>query len=120
MGCACTYLPVSLQCSEVTQGNSLIIIGPTVLTVLLHVLPAYNAHRDNPSCHLRINENIVTHKRICGGILDAYSLRILEKRNIFYPLMLIIHNTKPIGHQVLVHVFSNLIDSILNFLSKFC
>ncbi|XXG64223.1 hypothetical protein AAC387_Pa05g2227 [Persea americana] len=58
--------------------------------------------RDNPSCHLRINENIVTHKRICGGILDAYSLRILEKRNIFYPLMLIIHNTKPIGHQDLV------------------
>ncbi|OVA14460.1 hypothetical protein BVC80_1361g12 [Macleaya cordata] len=59
--------------------------------------------RDNPPGHLRSSKNIWMRERICGGILDTYSLRMLEdKRDIFYPLSCIVHNTKPVSHQDLV------------------
>ncbi|XP_052209356.1 uncharacterized protein LOC127812870 isoform X2 [Diospyros lotus] len=49
------------------------------------------------------NENLLRRKKTYGGIIDANSLKMLEeKRNIFYPLSFIIHNTKPVGHQDLV------------------
>ncbi|KAK9273478.1 hypothetical protein L1049_018288 [Liquidambar formosana] len=69
--------------------------------------------RGNPSGHLReetllsrpygSSESSIRRKRTLGGILDANSLRMLEeKREIFYPLSFILHNTKPVGHQDLV------------------
>ncbi|KAK3160574.1 hypothetical protein QOZ80_1BG0061360 [Eleusine coracana subsp. coracana] len=42
-------------------------------------------------------------KRITGGVLDSNSLRTLkDRRDLFYPFSLILHNTKPVGHQDLV------------------
>ncbi|PIN24717.1 hypothetical protein CDL12_02540 [Handroanthus impetiginosus] len=42
-------------------------------------------------------------RKICGEILDVNSLRALEeKRDIFFVLSFLIHNTKPVGHQDLV------------------
>ncbi|KAF8388896.1 hypothetical protein HHK36_025577 [Tetracentron sinense] len=64
---------------------------------------AHNIHRENPLVHLRSSKNIMTRKKISGGILDTNSLQMLEeKKDIFYPFSFIVHNTKPIGHQDLV------------------
>ncbi|XP_073122629.1 uncharacterized protein [Henckelia pumila] len=41
--------------------------------------------------------------KICGGILDIRSLKLLEeRRDIFFLLSFLIQNTKPVGHQDLV------------------
>ncbi|XAR70821.1 hypothetical protein NMG60_11027826 [Bertholletia excelsa] len=49
------------------------------------------------------SENLFRRKKTYGGIIDVNSLKMLEeRRNIFYPLSFIIHNTKPVGHQDLV------------------
>ncbi|XP_008805792.1 uncharacterized protein LOC103718651 [Phoenix dactylifera] len=62
----------------------------------------YNTHRDIQPVHLR-NREAVACKRISGGIIDTYSLRMLEdKKDLFYPFSLLVHNTKPVGHQDLV------------------
>lgn len=64
---------------------------------------AYIIHKGNPPGHLS-NEVIMMRKKICGGVLDRHSLRMLgEKKDIFYPFSLILYNTKPIGHQVHFH-----------------
>ncbi|KAJ0091167.1 hypothetical protein Patl1_12976 [Pistacia atlantica] len=48
-------------------------------------------------------ENFMKRKRSYGGIIDTNSLQMLEeKRDIFYFLSFIVHNTKPVGHQDLV------------------
>lgn len=61
----------------------------------------HNTRRDGSSGNLPENETIVTRKRI-SGVLDTCSLRVLEhRRDIFYPFSLMVHNTKPIGHQVI-------------------
>lgn len=45
-------------------------------------------------------------QKIHGGVLDVNSLKTLqEKRDILCALSFLIHNTKPVGHQVL-HAFS--------------
>ncbi|XP_042452121.1 uncharacterized protein LOC122036780 [Zingiber officinale] len=68
----------------------------------------HSPRRDSKSSDTS-NKGLFTHKRI-GGVLDGHSLRLLEeKRDLFYPFSLILHNTKPIGHQDLV----GLIISIL-------
>lgn len=68
---------------------------------------AYIIHRGNPPGHLS-NEVTMMRKKICGGVLDTYSLRMLrEKKDIFYPFSLILYNTKPVGHQV--HFYAQLI-----------
>ncbi|VAH73510.1 unnamed protein product [Triticum turgidum subsp. durum] len=42
-------------------------------------------------------------KRITGGILDSTTLRTLkDRRDFLYPFSLILHNSKPVGHQDLV------------------
>lgn len=67
--------------------------------------------RENPSGRLRedtlltpaqrSSESYVKRKRSYGGIIDTNSLQMLEeKRDIFYFLSFIVHNTKPVGHQV--------------------
>ncbi|XP_071730346.1 uncharacterized protein [Rutidosis leptorrhynchoides] len=48
-------------------------------------------------------EKSITQKRSYGRVLDLNSLQAFnEKRDIFFPLSFIIHNTKPVGHQDLV------------------
>lgn len=58
-------------------------------------------------------------KKITGGVIDSNSLRTLkDRRDLFYPFSLILHNTKPVGHQVFCcHCFCSPYDhvSILNF-----
>ncbi|KAI4316070.1 hypothetical protein L6164_024087 [Bauhinia variegata] len=58
--------------------------------------------REHLSLNERIEENYVRRKTP-GAVLDLNSLRMLEeKRDIFYILSFILHNTKPVGHQDLV------------------
>ena len=46
-------------------------------------------------------ESYARRTRVYGGILDANNLQKLEeKRDVFYLLSFILHNTKPVGHQV--------------------
>nr|GEV91642.1 glycine-rich protein [Tanacetum cinerariifolium] len=53
--------------------------------------------------HQNAEKSIITGKRSYGRILDLNSLQAFnEKRDIFFPLSYIIHNTKPVGHQDLV------------------
>ena len=55
----------------------------------------------DPLDHLRVSEHSMMCKKIFGGILYAKSLRMLkEKKAICYPFSFIVHNTKPVGHQV--------------------
>ncbi|GLT57214.1 hypothetical protein SLA2020_302020 [Shorea laevis] len=50
-----------------------------------------------------INEGYMRRKRGYGGLIDTNSLQMLEeKRDIFYFLSFLVHNTKPVGHQDLV------------------
>jgi hypothetical protein len=50
--------------------------------------------------HSRVKDALMR-KRITGGILDSNTLRTLkDRRDLLYPFSLILHNTKPVGHQV--------------------
>lgn len=71
----------------------------------------YSVCRGNSSSHHwedalldRVNnrsEYLMRQKRSYGAILDTDNIRCLEeKRDLFFPLTLILHNTKPVGHQV--------------------
>ncbi|KAF3651267.1 putative transcription repressor MYB6-like [Capsicum annuum] len=52
---------------------------------------------------LRGDENSTVKRKFYGRILDIDSLKMLkEKRDLFYVLSFLIHNTKPVGHQDLV------------------
>ncbi|XVF48616.1 hypothetical protein PTKIN_Ptkin03bG0204300 [Pterospermum kingtungense] len=51
----------------------------------------------------RGSEGFSRRKRSCRGLIDINSLKLLEeKRDRFYLLSFIVHNTKPVGHQDLV------------------
>ncbi|CBI20602.3 uncharacterized protein LOC100243932 isoform X2 [Vitis vinifera] len=51
----------------------------------------------------RSTESLMKRKKPYGYILDTNSLHMLEeKKDIFYPLSFIIHNTKPVGQHDLV------------------
>ncbi|KAI3915295.1 hypothetical protein MKX01_035554 [Papaver californicum] len=59
-------------------------------------------HNGNLPSHSS-SENLVTLKGTYGGILDTFSLQVLdEKKNISYLCSFILNNTKPVGHQDLV------------------
>ncbi|KAL3566406.1 hypothetical protein D5086_031821 [Populus alba] len=63
-----------------------------------------NTHSENQSCHWR-EEMLVSqaHRSSYGGIIVTNSLRMLkERRDLFYLISFIVHNTKPVGHQDLV------------------
>ncbi|KAK9102258.1 hypothetical protein Sjap_019512 [Stephania japonica] len=61
-----------------------------------------HVQRSSPPSYLDTKSNILS-KRIPGGVLDIYSVRMLEeKKDIFYPFSFILRNTKPVGHQDLV------------------
>lgn len=60
-----------------------------------------NTYADSQMGHSRTNDAL--RKRITGTILNVDNLRMLnDRRNLFYPLSLILHNTKPVGHQVII------------------
>ncbi|XP_022729644.1 uncharacterized protein LOC111284857 isoform X3 [Durio zibethinus] len=51
----------------------------------------------------RSSEGFARRKRSYRGLIDTNSLQMLEeKRDMFYLLSFIVHNTKPVGHQDLV------------------
>ncbi|CAK7353096.1 unnamed protein product [Dovyalis caffra] len=51
----------------------------------------------------RSRDGYIRRKKSYGGIIDTNSLRMLEeKRDLFYLISFIVHNTKPVGHQDLV------------------
>lgn len=55
-----------------------------------------------------INDHHHTRRKARGTIIDSNSLQMLEeKRDVFYILSLILHNTKPVGHQVSFVDYSN-------------
>lgn len=66
----------------------------------------------------RNSESHARSKRAYEGILDTNKLQMLEeKRDIFYLLSFILHNTKPVGHQVSVMLITAKVDlhAIANF-----
>lgn len=85
------------------------------------ILPLFssvkNIPRENQSIHLReethvsqdhiSSEGLTRRKKTYGGILDVSSLQMLEeKRDISCPLSYVLHNTKPVGHQVYISTLS--------------
>ncbi|VAH03183.1 unnamed protein product [Triticum turgidum subsp. durum] len=61
-----------------------------------------NEDADSQLGHSRSNDAYMC-KRITGGILNVDNLMTLKDRSdLFHPLSLILHNTKPVGHQDLV------------------
>lgn len=59
-------------------------------------------HWGNRLEYLRVSEQLLTSKRVFGGILHLKNLRTLKiKRAICYPFSFLLYNTKPVGHQVL-------------------
>ncbi|WVZ96825.1 hypothetical protein U9M48_042413 [Paspalum notatum var. saurae] len=60
-----------------------------------------NVHSDSQIGNSRTNDLLCTRKT--GTIINVDNLRMLkDRRDLFYPLSLILHNTKPVGHQDLV------------------
>lgn len=52
--------------------------------------------------HERKAIDALTHKRVVGGILQTKSVQTLgERKTLYYPLSFVLHNAKPIGHQVI-------------------
>ncbi|XP_042486737.1 uncharacterized protein LOC122066956 [Macadamia integrifolia] len=63
----------------------------------------YSNHRDIGRDRIRNTQNITVKRKICGGILNAYTLRMFEeKKHLFSLFSFIVRNTKPVGHQDLV------------------
>ncbi|KAM3407778.1 hypothetical protein ACQJBY_001250 [Aegilops geniculata] len=64
--------------------------------------PNQNVDADSQLGHSRNNDAYMC-KSITGGILNVDNLMTVKDRNdLFHPLSLILHNTKPVGHQDLV------------------
>ena len=96
---------------------------------ILLVSDVKSTNQVNPSNHWREEmlesqahrnrDSYMRRKRIYGGIIDTNSLRMLEeKRDLFYLISFIVHNTKPVGHQVaFVSMSSAHIHYLVNFTS---
>jgi len=62
----------------------------------------HNLNADSQLSDSRSNDAYMC-KGITGGILNIDNLMVLRDRgDLFYPLSLLLHNTKPVGHQDLV------------------
>ncbi|XP_047307889.1 uncharacterized protein LOC124911450 [Impatiens glandulifera] len=69
-----------------------------------------NEHEeDKYSCHgmkvdhSRVGEGLLLHKKLMGGVLRGKTLQTLKEKSFLYYLKsLVIHNTKPVGHQDLI------------------
>ncbi|KAM0944757.1 hypothetical protein DsansV1_C11g0112261 [Dioscorea sansibarensis] len=100
---SCGYCQLGLVVYAVGESEPTTVVDGVSTRLLSVKQPSrtFNIHEDNLG-HLRNREDVVR-KQISGGVLDSQSLRMLEdKRNIFYPFSLILHNTKPVGRQDLV------------------
>jgi hypothetical protein len=72
-----------------------------VITAIFVVCIICRDHAAQGDALLNRNRDAIIRKKITGGVIDSGSLRTLkEKRDFFYPFSLILHNTKPVGHQV--------------------
>ncbi|OEL17997.1 hypothetical protein BAE44_0020981 [Dichanthelium oligosanthes] len=61
-----------------------------------------NTYADSQLGHSRTTDALLC-KRITGTILNVENIMMLkDRRDLFYPLSFILHNTKPVGHQDLV------------------
>uniref|UniRef100_A0A2P2JRD7 Uncharacterized protein MANES_16G106300 n=1 Tax=Rhizophora mucronata TaxID=61149 RepID=A0A2P2JRD7_RHIMU len=70
-------------------------------------------HKWEQQEYLKASEHPTPHKKISGGILHLKSLKTLKmRRAICYPFSLILHNTKPVGHQVVEMPALHLLDLI--------
>ncbi|KAJ0936556.1 hypothetical protein HanRHA438_Chr03g0132581 [Helianthus annuus] len=73
------------------------------LRILIQPLKRTNMQEYTSLIQPRNSEKNTIQKGSYGRILDLNSLQVFnEKRDIFFPLSFIIHNTKPVGHQDLV------------------
>uniref|UniRef100_A0A2P2JRD6 Uncharacterized protein MANES_16G106300 n=2 Tax=Rhizophora mucronata TaxID=61149 RepID=A0A2P2JRD6_RHIMU len=67
-------------------------------------------HKWEQQEYLKASEHPTPHKKISGGILHLKSLKTLKmRRAICYPFSLILHNTKPVGHQDLVGLLMSIL-----------
>lgn len=58
--------------------------------------------RDGQLENQKVSEQIMARRGIIGGILHSKNLRTLKlRRTIYYPFAIILHNSKPVGHQVI-------------------
>ncbi|XP_020097904.1 uncharacterized protein LOC109716759 [Ananas comosus] len=98
-------------CALEGETEAAAVDGGTGTPLLDRTARVHNTQGEIQSGHLRHRDSVMR-KRINGGILDSYSLKMLEdKKDFLYPFSLIVHNTKPVGHQDLV----GLVISILLF-----
>ncbi|KFK25428.1 hypothetical protein AALP_AA8G114100 [Arabis alpina] len=91
-------------------------------TAWTEIQPRYgvNAHKENSPAHLRESilfnqthtntEDYTTRRKNYGGIINLDSLPSLkEKRDMFFLLSFLVHNTKPVGHQDMVGLVISMI-----------
>ncbi|XP_062163420.1 uncharacterized protein LOC133870340 isoform X2 [Alnus glutinosa] len=109
---ACGYFQYGLLVYAVEEENDPASFG-NIGGAIQTEQHAKTVYREHPSSHLieethsnqalGSNESLMRRKRTYGSILDASNLQVLEeKREIFYLLSFILHNTKPVRHQDLV------------------
>lgn len=113
---------MDLQFLSICHGNNLHIIfmgffwchlyfGCLFLICNLCSIP-----RGNPLDQLGASEHLIPRKKIPGMILHAKNLQKLQdKRALCYPFFFIIHNSKPVGHQVILF----LIDDSRSTMSRY-
>ncbi|KAG8636170.1 hypothetical protein MANES_16G106300v8 [Manihot esculenta] len=66
--------------------------------------------RDGQLENQKVSEQIMARRGIIGGILHSKNLRTLKlRRTIYYPFAIILHNSKPVGHQDLVGLFISIL-----------
>ncbi|KAL6216528.1 hypothetical protein ACLB2K_009751 [Fragaria x ananassa] len=110
---ACGYRHYGLVVYAREEDNVPVSVGSIDGAIGNEESRASSIYKEDSSVHLieeplishshRSNMNRVRRRRACGGIVDADNLQMLEdKRDIFYPLSFMLHNTKPVGHQDLV------------------
>ncbi|CAG7911465.1 unnamed protein product [Brassica rapa] len=111
---ACGYCQYGLliHAAEDCEPTSPQFVGETAWT---EIQPRYgvSAHKENSPAHLRESmlynqnhtntEDYATRRKNYAGIIDGDSLPSLkEKRDMFFILSFLVHNTKPVGHQDMV------------------
>lgn len=97
---ACGYCQFGLVAQAVDGEPEPTVVEGVDGTTRINGQPRVNSNHQNKH---QGTESIVVRKRILGEIVDYQSLRMVEeKKDIFFPLSFILHNTKPVGHQDLV------------------
>ncbi|KAK4786549.1 hypothetical protein SAY86_010382 [Trapa natans] len=88
---------------ESIQGNMLAERHNRIKSVIKESLTSTQLGEALLSCPPRSSETHGSSKRTFGGVINISNLQMLiEKRDLFYILTFMVHNTKPVGHQDLV------------------